>query len=83
MNLSLNKTSSSDLGGGVFGVAFAARIDIIEHKFYNSVIAIGVRIRGYIMENEEYRQKIIELINNCNNNHWLKTIYSYIKTLLK
>nr|DAH27512.1 MAG TPA: hypothetical protein [Bacteriophage sp.]DAM22344.1 MAG TPA: hypothetical protein [Bacteriophage sp.] len=35
------------------------------------------------MENEEYRQKIIELINNCNNNHWLKTIYSYIKALLK
>ena len=40
MNLSLNKTSSSDLGGGVFGVALAALIDKNEHKFYNNAIAI-------------------------------------------
>lgn len=72
------------MGGGVFGVAFAARIDIIEHKFYNSVIAIGVRIRGYNMsEKEDYKQKIIEMINKCDNIHWLKTIYAYVKTLLK
>lgn len=45
MNLSLNKTSSSDLGGGVFGVALAALIDKSEHKFYNNAIAI--RTCGY------------------------------------
>lgn len=31
----------------------------------------------------EYKQKIIELIQNCDNIHWLKTIYAYVKTLLK
>lgn len=46
MNLSLNKTSSSDLGGGVFGVALAALIDKSEHQFYNNNIAIGVRLGG-------------------------------------
>ena len=32
---------------------------------------------------DDYKQKIIELIQNCNNIHWLKTIYAYVKTLLK
>lgn len=55
-----------------------------EQMFYNNTIATSViSCKGGYMENEEYRQKIIELINNCNNNHWLKTIYSYIKTLLR
>lgn len=56
-----------------------------EQMFYNNTIATSVIScnKGGYMENEEYKQKIIELINNCNNNHWLKTIYSYIKTLLR
>nr|DAX11570.1 MAG TPA: hypothetical protein [Bacteriophage sp.] len=32
---------------------------------------------------EDYKHKIIELIQKCNNIHWIKTIYAYVKTLLK
>lgn len=34
------------------------------------------------MESEEYKQKIIEMINNCDNMHWLKVIYTYVSKLL-
>ena len=34
-------------------------------------------------ENEYYKSKIIELIEKCDNLHWLKTIYAYISNLLK
>lgn len=44
--LVFEKTSSSDLGGGVFGVALAALIDKNEHRFYNNAIAIGVQLGG-------------------------------------
>lgn len=35
------------------------------------------------MDNEKYRQKIIELITKCDNAHWLEAIYAYVKTLLR
>lgn len=30
----------------------------------------------------DYKKEIIELIEKCDNTHWLKTIYAYIKRLL-
>ncbi len=35
------------------------------------------------MNKEDYKQKIKDLVDKCDNIHWLKTIYTYIKTLLK
>lgn len=34
-------------------------------------------------EKEWYKKKIIEKIDRCDNLHWLKTIYAYLKGLLK
>lgn len=34
-------------------------------------------------EKEAYKKKIIELIMNCDDLHWLKTIYAYVKKLLE
>jgi hypothetical protein len=34
-------------------------------------------------ENVFYRNEIFKLINKCDNTHWLKVIYAYIKKLLK
>ena len=31
---------------------------------------------------EEYKEKIIEMVNKCDNLHWLKVIYVYVKGLL-
>lgn len=31
----------------------------------------------------DYKKEIIELIEKCDNTHWLKTIYAYIKRLLR
>jgi hypothetical protein len=30
----------------------------------------------------DYKKEIIELIEKCDNIHWLKTIYAYIKRLI-
>lgn len=30
----------------------------------------------------DYKKEIIEMIENCDNIHWLKTIYAYIKRLI-
>lgn len=64
-------------------------IDIDEQMFYNWDIATGKRVEVWEDckmgegNSNEYKQKIIELIQNCDNVHWLKTIYAYVKTLLK
>lgn len=34
-------------------------------------------------EKEEYMEKIIEMINKCDNLHWLKVVYAYVKGLLE
>lgn len=34
-------------------------------------------------DKEFYREQIIELITKCESDHWLKTIYAYVKKLLK
>lgn len=31
----------------------------------------------------DYKKEIIEMIQNCNNQHWLKVIFTYLKALLK
>jgi hypothetical protein len=36
---------------------------------------------GY-MDYMDYKKEIIELIESCDNIHWLKTIYAYIKRLI-
>lgn len=30
-----------------------------------------------------YKTEIINLVQNCNNSHWLKVVYAYVKRLLK
>jgi hypothetical protein len=30
----------------------------------------------------DYKKEIIELIEKCDNTHWLKTIYAYVKRLI-
>lgn len=30
-----------------------------------------------------YKTEIINLVQNCDNNHWLKVVYAYVKRLLK
>ena len=34
-------------------------------------------------EKEVYREKIIDLVKKCDNMHWLKTIYAYVRKLLE
>ncbi len=34
-------------------------------------------------ENEYYRKKIFDIVNKCNDTHWLKVIYAYLSKLLK
>lgn len=34
-------------------------------------------------EKEEYREKIIEMVNRIENVYWLRSIYIFIKTLLE
>lgn len=29
-----------------------------------------------------YKNEIINLVHNCNNSHWLKVIYAYVKKLI-
>lgn len=29
-----------------------------------------------------YKEKIIKLVNSCNDPHWLKVIYAYVNKLL-
>lgn len=30
-----------------------------------------------------YKTEIINLVQNCDNSHWLKAVYAYVKRLLK
>lgn len=34
-------------------------------------------------EKDFYKNKIIEMIRQCDNAHWLKVIYTYVKKLLE
>lgn len=40
-------------------------------------------IGGCTMGATEYKEKILNLINECNNLHWLKCIYAYVKKLIE
>lgn len=31
----------------------------------------------------DYKTEIINLVQNCDNSHWLKVVYAYVKRLLK
>lgn len=40
-------------------------------------------LEGLLVEEKEYyKEKIITLITQCENLHWLKTIYAYVKKLI-
>ena len=63
-------------------------IDKAEHTFYNSIKLLygtcGFLIGGFLVnEKEVYQEKIIGLIRKCDNMHWLKTIYAYVRKLLE
>lgn len=34
-------------------------------------------------EKEYYKKKIFDIVNKCNDIHWLKVIYAYLSKLLK
>lgn len=36
-----------------------------------------------VNEIETYREQIIEIVKKCDNLHWLKTIYAYLRKLLE
>lgn len=46
---------------------------------YRSVESLEVLSMG----EQDYKEEILELINGCNNVHWLRCIYAYVKKLLK
>lgn len=57
-----------------------------EQMFYNNTIATSViscNKGGGYMENEDYKQKIIGLIDNCSNNNFLKFVYELILSFKK
>ena len=62
-------------------------IDKTEHMFYNLSIETwcGFFWIGGVLVNEKevYRERIIEMVKNCDNLHWLKVIYAYLKKLLE
>ena len=67
-------------------------VDVIEHKFYNLFIAIGSAEwleeinMGENECNEEtafYKEKITEMVANCDNEKWLRIIYVFVKNLLE
>lgn len=62
-------------------------LDIIEHMFYNAVIATrtcGNNIGGNrVSEKDDYKKMIVELVNKIDNQYWLRSIYVFIKTLLE
>ena len=40
-------------------------------------------LEGLLVEEKEYyKERIITLITQCENLHWLKTIYAYVKKLI-
>lgn len=67
-----------------------SNLDGSKHLFYNACIATLCFVSGNTEgsmskknENEFYRKEIYNLILKCENTHWLKVIYAYIKRLLK
>lgn len=32
---------------------------------------------------EDYKKEIIEMVEKCNDIHWIKVIYAYVKRLLR
>lgn len=63
-------------------------LDIIEHMFYNAVIATRTcgldELEGLLVEEkEEYRKKIIEMVNKIERKDILEYLYTFIKAKLK
>lgn len=51
--------------------------------FYNLGIATKCgKIRGCTMGENEYKEEITKLVNECENAEWLECIYVFVKTLL-
>lgn len=82
-----NGQSTSGLGTLILYRCPRCYLDIIEHMFYNTIIATRTceldELEGLLVEEKEYyKEKIITLITQCENLHWLKTIYAYVKKLI-
>ena len=67
-------------------------VDDIEHKFYNLCIAIESAewLEEINMGEKEcneakafYKEKITEMVANCDNEKWLRIIYVFVKNLLE
>lgn len=52
--------------------------------FYNYAIATTCGVIGGVCmyEKEDYRKMIMALLEMCDDLHWLKTIYAYVKRLI-
>jgi hypothetical protein len=50
--------------------------------FYNGCNATSGLAGRYFMGEDEIKRKLINLIAKCDDIHWLKTIYVYVKTLI-
>lgn len=63
-------------------------LDIIEHMFYNAVIATRTceldELEGLLVdEKEEYRKKIIEMVKNVNRKDILIYIFKIVEDIIK
>lgn len=80
--------STSGVGALVSNWCPRCCLDIIEHTFYNMSIATQKTcgldgLEGLLVDEKEYyKEKIIALIAQCKNLHWLKTIYAYVNKLI-
>ena len=84
-----NGQSTSGLGTLILYRCPRCYLDIIEHTFYNMPIAThrtcGLdELEGLLVEEkEEYRKKIIEMVNKIERKDILEYLYTFIKGKIK
>ena len=84
-----NGQSTSGLGALILYRCPRCYLDIIEHTFYNMPIATqrtcGLdELEGLLVEEkEEYRKKIIEMVNKIERKDILEYLYTFIKGKIK
>ena len=84
-----NGQSTSGLGTLILYRCPRCYLDIIEHPFYNMPIATqrtcGLdELEGLLVdEKEEYRKKIIEMVNKIERKDILEYLYTFIKGKIK
>lgn len=83
-----NGQSTSGLGTLILYRCPRCYLDIIEHMFYNAIIATRTceldELEGLLVdEKEEYRKKIIEMVNKIERKDILEYLYTFIKGKIK